>query len=120
MVSLTGLFLMFFYVPSTAPVIYDGSFRPLNGVEMSLALQSTLDLSFDVRGGLLVRQIHNWGSSLMVAALLLLIARIFFTGAFRRPRGLSWSCCSSCSCCRWRPASPGWSCPTTCCRAPAW
>lgn len=89
-VSLTGLFLMFFYVPSTSPVIYDGSFRPLNGVEMSLALQSTLDLSFDVRGGLLVRQMHNWGSSLMVAALLLLSARIFFTGAFRRPRGLSW------------------------------
>ncbi len=89
-VTLTGLFLMFFYVPSTAPTTYDGSFRPLNGVEMSLALKSTLDLSFDVRGGLLVRQMHNWGSSLMVAALLLLIARIFFTGAFRRPRGLSW------------------------------
>ena len=90
-VTLTGLFLMFFYVPSTATTSYDGSFPPLNGVEMSLALQSTLDLSFDVRGGLLVRQMHNWGSSLMVAALLLLIARIFFTGAFRRPRGLSWA-----------------------------
>jgi ubiquinol-cytochrome c reductase cytochrome b subunit len=90
-VTLTGLFLMFFYVPSTATTSYDGSFRPLNGVEMSLALKSTLDLSFDVRGGLLVRQMHNWGSSLMVAALLLLIARIFFTGAFRRPRGLSWA-----------------------------
>jgi ubiquinol-cytochrome c reductase cytochrome b subunit len=89
-VGLTGLFLMFFYVPSTAPVTYGGSYGPLNGVEMSLALQSTLDISFDVRGGLLVRQMHNWGSSLMVAALLLLIARVFFTGAFRRPRGLSW------------------------------
>ncbi len=89
-VSLTGLFLMFFYVPSTATTTYDGSFRPLNGVELSLALQSTLDLSFDVRGGLLVRQMHNWGSSLMLAALLLLVARVFFTGAFRRPRGLAW------------------------------
>jgi ubiquinol-cytochrome c reductase cytochrome b subunit len=89
-VTLTGLFLMFFYVPSTAPTTYDGSFGPLNGVEMSLALKSTLDLSFDVRGGLLVRQMHNWGSSLMLAALLLLVARIFFTGAFRRPRGLAW------------------------------
>jgi ubiquinol-cytochrome c reductase cytochrome b subunit len=89
-VTLTGLFLMFFYVPSTAPTTYDGSFRPMNGVEMSLALKSTLDLSFDVRGGMLVRQMHNWGSSLMLAALLLLIARVFFTGAFRRPRGLSW------------------------------
>jgi ubiquinol-cytochrome c reductase cytochrome b subunit len=90
-VTLTGLFLMFFYVPSTAPTTYDGSFRPLNGVEMSLALKSTLDISFEVRGGLLVRQMHNWGSSLMLAALLLLIARIFFTGAFRRPRGVGWA-----------------------------
>ncbi|MEO5921310.1 MAG: cytochrome b N-terminal domain-containing protein [Pseudolysinimonas sp.] len=89
-VTLTGLFLMFFYVPSTAPATYHGSYQPLNGVEMSVALQSTLDLSFDVRGGLLVRQLHNWGSSLMLAAVLLLIARIFFTGAFRSPRRLSW------------------------------
>jgi ubiquinol-cytochrome c reductase cytochrome b subunit len=89
-VTLTGLFLMFFYVPSTAPATYDGSYGPLNGVEMSLALKSTLDLSFDVRGGLLVRQMHNWGSSLMLAALLLLIARTFFAGAFRRPRGPAW------------------------------
>jgi ubiquinol-cytochrome c reductase cytochrome b subunit len=89
-VMLTGLFLMLFYVPSTAPVTYHGSYGPLNGVEVSLALRSTLDMSFDVRGGLLVRQMHNWGSSLMIAAILLLIARVFFTGAFRSPRRLSW------------------------------
>ena len=89
-VMVTGLFLMFFYVPSTAPTTYGGAYHPLNGVRMSLALQSTLDLSFEVRGGLLVRQMHNWGSSLMIAALLLLIARVFFTGAFRRARGVTW------------------------------
>ena len=89
-VAITGVFLMFFYDPSSTPVVYDGSYQPLQGVEMSRALESTLQLSFDVRGGLLVRQLHNWGSSLMIAALIVHILSVFFTGAFRKPRELTW------------------------------
>ena len=87
---LTGFVLLFFYDPSTRPVVYHGSYAPLRGVEMSGALQSTLAISFDVPGGLLVRQLHNWSSSLMIAALAVHILSVFFTGAFRRPRELLW------------------------------
>src|SRR4051794_10872502 len=48
---LTGTFLTFFFKPSMAEVIYDGSYDPLRGVSMSQAYASTLDISFDVRGG---------------------------------------------------------------------
>ncbi|MFC0682660.1 cytochrome bc complex cytochrome b subunit [Lysobacter korlensis] len=89
-VTVTGIFLMFFYDASTTLVRYDGSFTPLHGVEMSRALESTLQISFDVRGGLLVRQLHNWSASLMIAALMAHILRIFFTGGFRKPRKLRW------------------------------
>lgn len=88
--SLTGVFLAFFYDPSTTAVHYDGPYIPLHGVEMSRALESTLDISFEVRGGLLMRQLHHWSASLMIAALLLHILRVFFTGAFRKPRELNW------------------------------
>lgn len=87
---LTGVFLLFFYEPSTRSVIYDGSYAALRGTEMSRALESTLELSFDVRGGLLVRQLHHWSASVMIAAVMLHILRSFFTGAFRRPRELTW------------------------------
>jgi ubiquinol-cytochrome c reductase cytochrome b subunit len=87
---LSGLVLLFFYDPSTVPVVYQGGYAPLRGVEMSGALQSTLAISFDVPGGLLVRQLHNWSSSLMIAALAVHILSVFFTGAFRRPRELVW------------------------------
>jgi ubiquinol-cytochrome c reductase cytochrome b subunit len=87
---LTGLVLLFFYDPSTATVVYQGSYAPLRGVEMSGALQSTIAISYDVPGGLLVRQLHNWSSSLMIAALAVHILSVFFTGAFRRPRELMW------------------------------
>ena len=88
--ALTGAFLLFFYDPSTTSVAYDGSYAPLHGMEMSRALESTLDVSFEVRGGLLIRQLHHWSASVMIAAVLLHILRIFFTGAFRKPRELSW------------------------------
>lgn len=88
--SLTGVFLLFFYDPSITPVEYDGPYVPLHGVEMSRALESTLDISLEVRGGLLIRQLHHWSASLMIAALLLHILRVFFTGAFRKPRELNW------------------------------
>ena len=87
---LTGIVLLFFYDPSTAAAVYQGSYAPLHGVEMSGALQSTLALSYDVPGGMLLRQLHNWSSSLMIAALAVHILSVFFTGAFRRPRELMW------------------------------
>jgi ubiquinol-cytochrome c reductase cytochrome b subunit len=89
-VTVTGVVLWFFYDPSTARVHYDGSYVPLRGVEMSRALESTLDVSFEVRGGLLVRQLHSWSASLMIASLMVHILRIFFTGGFRRPRRPIW------------------------------
>lgn len=86
----SGVFLALVYDPSTEPVRYRGSYSPLRGVEMSAALASTLDVSFDVRGGLLMRQLHHWSASLMIAALLLLILRVFFVGGFRSPRRATW------------------------------
>jgi len=89
-VFVTGIFLTFFYDPSNTMVEYDGAYVPLQGIEMSRALDSTLHVSFDVRGGLLVRQAHHWASLLLLAALGVHLLSMFFTGAFRRPRGLNW------------------------------
>ncbi|MBZ2195582.1 cytochrome bc1 complex cytochrome b subunit [Occultella gossypii] len=88
--TLTGAFLTFFYDPSVTPVIYDGPYGPLQGVEMSRAYESSLEISLEVRGGLLMRQLHRWSANLMIAALLLHILRVFFTGEFRRPRVKNW------------------------------
>ncbi len=88
--SVTGIIMAFFYEPSTAPVTYRGSYPGLQGVEMSRALESTVDLSLDVRGGLLLRQMHHWSASVMIAAVMVHLLRVFFTGAFRGPRGLTW------------------------------
>ena len=88
--ALTGVFLLFFYEPSTTPVTYDGSYGPLRGLEVSEAFASTMDLSFEVRGGLLMRQVHHWSATVMIAALMLYILRVFFVGAFRKPRELQW------------------------------
>ncbi len=87
---LTGTFLTLFFQPSMTDVIYHGSYTPLDGVHMSEAYKSTLDISFDVRGGLLMRQIHHWAAILFVAAIVCHLLRIFFTGAFRKPRELNW------------------------------
>jgi len=89
-ILLTGTFLTFFYQPSMAPVIYDGSHVPSKGMEMSIAMASTLDISFDVRGGLLMRQVHHWAALLFVASNVLHMLRVFFTGAFRKPREINW------------------------------
>ncbi|MEO6827294.1 MAG: cytochrome bc complex cytochrome b subunit [Microbacteriaceae bacterium] len=89
-ILLTGTFLTFFFQASMAPVQYDGSFVPLKGMEMSSAMSSTLNISFDIRGGLLIRQIHHWAALLFVAGIGLHMLRIFFTGAFRKPRELNW------------------------------
>ena len=71
-------------------VIYHGSYTHLDGVRMSQAYASTLNISFDVRGGLLMRQIHHWAADLFVAAILAHMLRIFFTGAYRKPREVNW------------------------------
>src|SRR5215212_11072360 len=87
---LTVTYLSFFYDPSMTEVPYGGSYSPLRGVEMSRAYDSTLDISFDVRGGLLMRQIHHWAALLFVAAMVAHMLRNFFTGAFRKPRETNW------------------------------
>ncbi len=87
---LTGTYLTFFFDPSMTEVRYDGSYSLLRGVEMSRAYDSTLDISFDVRGGLLMRQIHHWAALLFVAAMVVHMLRVFFTGAFRKPREVNW------------------------------
>ncbi|MDG2478497.1 MAG: cytochrome bc complex cytochrome b subunit [Aquiluna sp.] len=87
---LSGTFLTFFYQPSMAEVHYDGSYAPLKGAQMSIAYASSLDISFDIRGGLIMRQVHHWAALLFVAAAGLHMLRVFFTGAFRKPRELNW------------------------------
>ena len=86
----TGIFLTFFFHPSEQDVIYHGSYTKLDGVRMTDAYQSALNISFDVRGGLLVRQIHHWAALIFVGAIAIHALRIFFTGAFRKPRELNW------------------------------
>jgi ubiquinol-cytochrome c reductase cytochrome b subunit len=86
----TGAFLAVFYDPSAREVTYDGVYGPLRGVRMSAAYASTLDISFEVRGGLVIRQIHHWAALLFLAALVAHLLRVFFTGAFRRPREYAW------------------------------
>jgi len=87
---LSGTYLTFFYDPSMVEVEYEGSYIPLRGIEMSRAYESTLDISFDVRGGLIMRQIHHWAALLFMAAIVVHLFRVFFTGAFRRPREVNW------------------------------
>jgi ubiquinol-cytochrome c reductase cytochrome b subunit len=89
-VIITGTWLTFFYQPSMAHTYYDGSYAPLKGAEMTVAYASSLDISFDIRGGLLMRQMHHWGALIFVAAVGLHMLRVFFTGAFRKPRELNW------------------------------
>jgi ubiquinol-cytochrome c reductase cytochrome b subunit len=87
---LTGTFLTFWFVPSAGQVVYDGSYAPLKGVTVSEAYASTLDISFDIKGGLLMRQIHHWAALLFIVAISVHMLRVFFTGAFRKPRELNW------------------------------
>jgi ubiquinol-cytochrome c reductase cytochrome b subunit len=87
---LTGVFLSLFYVPSVGETTYEGSYAPLVGQQVSEAYASTLALSFDIRGGMLMRQIHHWAALIFVAAIIVHLFRVFFTGAFRKPRELNW------------------------------
>ena len=87
---LSGTFLTFWFDPSQRDVIYNGSYAPLDHVQMSAAYASTLHISFDIRGGLLMRQIHHWAALIFMSAMIAHLLRIFFTGAFRKPRELNW------------------------------
>jgi ubiquinol-cytochrome c reductase cytochrome b subunit len=87
---LTGTFLTFFFDASLGETTYTGSYEPLQGVEVSEAYRSVLDISFDVRAGLVMRQIHHWAALMFIAAIVAHLVRIFFTGAFRRPREINW------------------------------
>ncbi len=86
----TGAYLTFFYVPSLRDVVYNGRYAPLRGLHMSEAYRSTIDLSFQVRAGLVMRQVHHWAAVVFIGAMVVHLARVFFTGAFRRPRELNW------------------------------
>ncbi|MCE6997709.1 ubiquinol-cytochrome c reductase cytochrome b subunit [Saccharothrix sp. S26] len=87
---LSGTYLALFFDPSMEEVVYNGSFVNLQGIEMSRAFESTLQISFEVRGGLFVRQVHHWSALLFMGAIVVHMFRIFFTGAFRRPREINW------------------------------
>ena len=87
---LSGTYLTLWFKPSMVEIVYNGSYVPLKGVKMSEAFASTLNISFDVRGGLLMRQIHHWAALFFVAAVSVHLLRVFFTGAFRKPREINW------------------------------
>src|SRR4051812_12341515 len=87
---LSGTYLALFFDPSMVEVRYQGSYDGLRGVDMSRAYESTLHITFDVRGGLFVRQLHHWAALIFMASILVHMLRVFFTGAFRRPRETNW------------------------------
>jgi ubiquinol-cytochrome c reductase cytochrome b subunit len=87
---LTGIFLSLYFVPSASDVIYNGVYKPLHGVKMSAAYASTVNLSFAVRGGLVIRQMHHWAADIFIGSIAVHMCRIFFTGAYRKPRELNW------------------------------
>ena len=87
---LTGVFLTLWFKPSMGEVVYDGSYDQLRGIQMSEAYASSLHISFDVRGGLLMRQMHHWAAMTFMAGMMVHLLRVFFTGAFRKPRELNW------------------------------
>ena len=115
---LTGTYLTLFFHASQREVIYNGSYQPLRGVPMTDAYASTLHISFDVRGGLLMRQIHHWAALLFITSIVVHMFRVFFTGAFRKPRTSTGTSASACWSSRSSRASPATRCPTTCSPAP--
>jgi ubiquinol-cytochrome c reductase cytochrome b subunit len=86
----TGIYLALFFDPSTAKTVYHGPYTPLDGATMSSAYKSVLDISFSYKAGLLIRQTHHWAADVFVASIVLHLMRVFFTGAFRKPRELTW------------------------------
>ncbi|WP_027020874.1 cytochrome b [Corynebacterium sputi] len=87
---ISGVYLTLFFDPSMSLVIYNGAYAPLNGIEMSRAYETALQISFEVRGGLFMRQVHHWAALLFSVSIMAHMFRIFFTGAFRKPREANW------------------------------
>ena len=87
----TGTYLAFFFDPSYADTVYNGSYEPLRGIRMSEAYKSAVDLSFNVKAGLLMRQTHHWAALTMLTSIVVHVIRVFFTGAFRKPRDLTYT-----------------------------
>ncbi|MFE2999458.1 cytochrome bc complex cytochrome b subunit [Nocardia sp. NPDC059246] len=87
---LTGVYLTLYFDPSMTDVVYNGPYQPLRGVTMSRAYESTLNISFEIRGGLFIRQVHHWAALLFVASMIVHLFRVFFTGGFRKPREANW------------------------------
>jgi ubiquinol-cytochrome c reductase cytochrome b subunit len=87
---LTGIVMSLYFVPSGSDVIYNGAYKALDGQHMSAAFASTVNMSFAVRSGLVIRQMHHWAADVFVGSIAVHMCRVFFTGAFRRPRELNW------------------------------
>ena len=87
---ISGVFLTMFFDPSMEEVVYDGPYTALQGAMMSRAFESTLEISFEVKGGLLFRQMHHWAALVFMVSIFVHMFRVFFTGAFRKPRELNW------------------------------
>jgi ubiquinol-cytochrome c reductase cytochrome b subunit len=86
----TGVFLTLFYLPGDSQVIYHGPYALLRGEQMSEAYRSVLEISFTVPAGLLIRQVHHWAADVFIAAIVIHLLRVFFTGAYRKPRDLNY------------------------------
>ena len=86
----TGAYLALFFESSTAETTYTGGYAPLRGETVSVAFDSVMRLSVDNETGLLIRQTHHWAALLFLAAIVVHLLRVFFTGAFRMPRELNW------------------------------
>lgn len=87
---LSGTVLALFFVPDTADTVYHGQYVNARDLHMSRAYESALHLSFEVRGGLFIRQMHHWAALVFVASIVLHMFRNFFTGAYRKPREFTW------------------------------
>jgi cytochrome b-561 len=86
----TGVFLGFFFEPSTTAVEYEGSVAQYQGEELPAAFKSVLNITYDVPFGMLIRRMHHWAAHLFVASMALHMLRVFFTGAYRNPREPNW------------------------------
>ncbi len=82
--TLTGIILGFFYVP-------DGRLEYTTaGALTNPAFQSMERIVFDVPFGFIVRGMHHWAAHIMIAAVFLHMCRVYFTGAYKKPRELNW------------------------------
>jgi quinol-cytochrome oxidoreductase complex cytochrome b subunit len=71
--TVTGVYLMFFYVPS-----------------VTRAYQDILSIENSVAFGTFVRNMHRWGAHLMVLTVFLHMMRVFYHGAYKPPREFNW------------------------------